>query len=140
MNVIAVSVRKSGRILVYCALAAEVAILGVVTLAALRLLAFRRIADSLLAWQHAGTAPPLLLARIKRLLKLLARILPERSRCLVCALVARAMLARRGYRSEFYLGVADPGNAMRAHAWLMVGDVYLTGQQTADDFDAVATF
>jgi hypothetical protein len=46
------------------------------------------------------------------------RLVP-RTTCLVRALAAQALLARRGHASQLRLGVAGgPGRAFEAHAWL----------------------
>ncbi len=47
--------------------------------------------------------------------------------CLVNSLAARLMLERRGIGSVIYLGLKfENGKKMNAHAWLMVGDAYVT--------------
>jgi len=54
--------------------------------------------------------------------------LPIGARCLAQALVARAMLRRRGIDSTMHFGVARPDTAtFEAHAWLEAAGVEVTG-------------
>lgn len=52
-----------------------------------------------------------------------------KNRCLVSSFAARFMLSRRNIASVLYLGLRfenDTHLKMNAHAWLMVGDVFVT--------------
>jgi hypothetical protein len=52
-----------------------------------------------------------------------------KNRCLVSSFAARFMLSRRNIASELYLGIRFENDAqlkMNAHAWLMVGDFFVT--------------
>lgn len=49
-------------------------------------------------------------------------------KCLPLALAAQRMLARRGIAAQLHLGTALPGTpGDRFHAWLKVGDAWVTG-------------
>lgn len=51
-------------------------------------------------------------------------MIPWKSRCLVRALAARAMLSRRGISSKLSLGVLlDDRKKISAHAWLTTGNL-----------------
>jgi Transglutaminase-like superfamily len=67
-----------------------------------------------------------------------ARRAPWRALCLEQALAAKMMLRRRGITSTMYLGVAT--HPVKAHAWVRVGDVNVTGGSEVDRFAVVATF
>src|SRR5712691_11906070 len=60
-----------------------------------------------------------------------ARYLPGRWTCLVVAMAARHMLARRGLSCTLYLGVSHAEGGLRAHAWLRCGSLYVTGGRRA---------
>ncbi|UZW14952.1 lasso peptide biosynthesis B2 protein [Clostridium pasteurianum] len=66
---------------------------------------------------------------------------PWESKCLVKALTAQIMLARRKVSSTLYLGVAkDKNNKLLAHAWLRSGQVIVTGARQRSGFKEVARF
>ena len=49
------------------------------------------------------------------------------NKCLVCSLAARKMLEKRNISSTLHLGVRYANeHKMEAHAWLTVGDFYMT--------------
>lgn len=53
---------------------------------------------------------------------------PWRSDCLIQAIAARRWLRRYGLSGDFYLGVAkDPKQGLKAHAWLCLDDLTITG-------------
>lgn len=52
---------------------------------------------------------------------------PWESKCLVRALTAQRLLKRKNIHTTLYLGVGNENNKMRAHAWLRMGEVYVTG-------------
>jgi hypothetical protein len=133
-------VGRIGRILIYAGLTVEAMLGALVVLAMVRLVPFARYAGWLRG--HAGRADPpaLLVARVKRVMKLVSRVLPRRSACLVAAIVARVMLARRGFASELTLGIKDKADVLSAHAWLMAGPVIVTGNQGTEQYQRVATF
>ncbi|WP_345986755.1 lasso peptide biosynthesis B2 protein [Sulfurimonas sp. HSL-1656] len=67
---------------------------------------------------------------------------PWESACLVQSLTAQRMLQRQGIPGVFYLGVhrdnTKDGN-MRAHAWLLCGDLVVTGEGF-DGFTVLSSF
>jgi hypothetical protein len=78
---------------------------------------------------QALAEPPVRLSRdIRRIMSLLSRILPERSRCLICGIAAKRVLTRRGFASELSLGVNPDATPLVAHAWLIAGTVIVTGR------------
>ena len=52
---------------------------------------------------------------------------PWESKCLVRALTAQKLLKRKKIESTLYLGVGQEDGKMTAHAWLRVGQMYVTG-------------
>lgn len=66
---------------------------------------------------------------------------PWQSKCLVKALTAQIMLARRKISSTLYLGVAKSNdNKLLAHAWVRSGQVIITGARQRAGFKEVAKF
>lgn len=58
------------------------------------------------------------------------RFSPWRNKCLVSSLVARKMLKKRRIPSKLSLGVAkDTAGRTVAHAWLISGEIEITGKQ-----------
>lgn len=49
------------------------------------------------------------------------------SKCLVRALTAQRLLKKKGIESTLYLGCGYDEGKMVAHAWLRVGNLYVTG-------------
>lgn len=101
---------------------------------------FRRYARWL---QRSGTgkdAPPELVRSLRRKLRIAAKILPWQPKCLPLALAGRYALARRGYNSEFSLGVSDPTDMQRAHAWLTSGGLFISGREEHGRYREVARF
>lgn len=63
------------------------------------------------------------------------------SKCLVRAIAALKMLARRNIESTLYLGTAkDEHGKLIAHAWLRSGPYYITGAAEKDMFTVVGKF
>lgn len=63
------------------------------------------------------------------------------SKCLVRAIAALKMLARRNVESTLYLGTAkDEHNKLIAHAWLRSGPYYITGAAEKHMFTVVGKF
>lgn len=85
--------------------------------------------------------PPVQLARdIRRIIELVSFTLAERSKCLICGIAAKRVLARRGYSSELSLGVNPGATPMVAHAWLVAGSVVVTGRGEKGKFEEVIRF
>jgi Transglutaminase-like superfamily len=82
--------------------------------------------------------PPVQLARdIRRIVDLVSFTLPERSKCLICGIAAKRVLARRAYSSELSFGVNPAATPMVAHAWLVAGSVIVTGRGEKGKFEEV---
>lgn len=62
------------------------------------------------------------------------------SKCLVRALVAQRILAKKQIHTTLYLGVRREENGMHAHAWLRCGPVYVTGGVGELDHTVVSRF
>ncbi len=61
--------------------------------------------------------------------------------CLIRALTAKKLLNRRGEKCTLYMGVAKSGQeAMRAHAWLRCGNLYVTGGEIRSQYTVTAIF
>jgi len=73
-----------------------------------------------------------------------ARQLPWDSSCLVRVLAAQRMLQARGVPGAFYIG-ADKGSGsseseFAAHAWLVCGDRFVTGEEGHEKYAVVGGF
>ncbi|KQX17781.1 MULTISPECIES: lasso peptide biosynthesis B2 protein [unclassified Sphingomonas] len=68
----------------------------------------------------------------------LSRRLPLDVMCLQRALAALLMLRRRGIRTVIRFGVRRLDDSIGAHAWLMLGDVVLLGEEEAAGFVPIA--
>lgn len=79
---------------------------------------------------HPADADP---ARIAWAVEAASRRVPAADRCLPRALVAQAMLTRRGRHADVHLGVARPGGQFTAHAWTTLDDVIIVGAEAAAD-------
>lgn len=87
---------------------------------------------------HPPSEPVVTLGRI---IRKVAHRAPWRTTCLVQALAGKIMLARHGFRSFVFIGVAkDRDQQVAAHAWLKCGDIYVTGGAERAQFNAVAGF
>lgn len=76
---------------------------------------------------------------VTRRLKRAADRLPWSSTCLVRALAARILLARRGVRgATVRLGVRKEEGRIEAHAWLVLGATILLGGDGAETFEPLA--
>lgn len=71
------------------------------------------------------------LARIAWAVEAASRRVPLADRCLPRALVAQAMLNRRGHPAEVHLGVARPGGQFTAHAWTTADGAIVVGGEAA---------
>ena len=67
--------------------------------------------------------------------------LPWRPLCLPQAIAAKLMLRRAGIGSTLYMGVkTQTTDNLRAHAWLRVGQITVTGEREKLEFVMVARF
>lgn len=91
----------------------------------LNILSFKRIMQIypppvVPAYSEASGLPE----EIKTAIRTACHMIPWKSRCLVRALAARAMLSRRGISSKLSLGVLlDDRKKISAHAWLTTGNL-----------------
>lgn len=112
----------------------------------LKALPFPRIAHSLgrpmLETPLAHNAADEMRVReISQAVRTMSRHTLWQSHCLVQAIAAQRMLARRRIASTLYLGTAkDRRGRMIAHAWLRSGPCYVTGAEERMLFTAVAAF
>lgn len=67
---------------------------------------------------------------------------PWESKCLVQALTAQYLLRRKGIKSTLYLGVGkeEETQKMIAHAWIRVGEHFVTGGDGSKTYAVVAKF
>src|SRR3989442_3549029 len=89
----------------------------------LRLLPFGRLRDLLdhlsRPWHGLRPRAQLSAARIAWAIERVSRVVPGARSCLVQALAAQVLLARRGCHSSVLIGVAHPsGESLHAHAWV----------------------
>ena len=68
-----------------------------------------------------------------------AGLVPWEANCLPQAITAKFLLRSRGVGSTLYLGLRQD-DALRAHAWLKVGSVFVVGEDGAARHSVVATF
>lgn len=88
----------------------------------------------------AQPAPVQLARDIRRIINMVSFVLAERSKCLICGIAAKRVLARRGYKSELSFGVNPNATPMVAHAWLIAGSVVVTGRGERGKFEEVVRF
>ncbi len=73
----------------------------------------------------------------RRALLAAARRAPWRCQCLEQSIAGKLMLGLRGIPATIYLGVEKHGDALRAHAWVRSGDLFVTGGDDSSRFDVV---
>ena len=78
--------------------------------------------------------------QVRLVVRVVADRLPWTSTCLVRAMAARAMLARRRLPCTLYLGLRAPALSLEAHAWLRAGSIAVTGGGESRAFHPVAWF
>jgi hypothetical protein len=117
-------------------------LLAVMTAAQLmvRLLPFRFYAKWLQRPQQTSEAPPVFVRSLRHKIRLAADILPWQPQCLPQALAGRYILDRRGYHSAFSLGVSDPNDLQKAHAWLTCGELFVSGREQRQHYHEVVRF
>jgi len=74
----------------------------------------------------AGTTQQAPVERFVWAVKVASRYLP-RATCLIQALAAQALLASAGYESCIEIGVANDGQSLEAHAWLICSNRIVIG-------------
>lgn len=86
---------------------------------------------------------PQTLARLKFIGKVIPRVskhTPWRSKCFEQALTASFILKRLGISHVVKFGLNNDNKALNAHAWLLVNNIVITGQNVNMDFTAVTAF
>ena len=82
-----------------------------------------------------------LLQRVGWAVNAARRHVPWDAKCLVQAMTARSMLARRGVEGTVYLGLLKTAEGeLKAHAWLRCGQRIVTGREGHRSFTTVSTF
>jgi Transglutaminase-like superfamily len=70
-----------------------------------------------------------------------SRFSPWRTKCFEQAIAGKAMLRMRHISSLLYLGAyKDPVNQLKAHAWLIAGDIVVTGGPNIEQYTVVSWF
>lgn len=77
---------------------------------------------------------------VKRAVFSVSRRTPWRSNCFEQALTASFLLKVLGVSHRIYFGLNNEDNQLKAHAWLMVHEQYITGFSTNMEFTAVSAF
>lgn len=82
------------------------------------------------------------IAQVRWMLRWASRYTLWDSNCLARSIAGRMVLRRRGIASTLYLGVAKEGDQMKAHAWLLAGQVGVTGVGVLrrDNYRVISTF
>ncbi|CAA0107994.1 Uncharacterised protein [BD1-7 clade bacterium] len=65
--------------------------------------------------------------RISEAVQRTAKHLPWECKCLVQAMAAQSMLKQRNSAGTVYIGVSKTEGEYKAHAWLQLGDQFITG-------------
>ena len=110
----------------------------------LRLLPFGRLRELLdrLSRPRHGLRPQARLSatRIAWAVERVSRVVPGARSCLVQALAAQVLLARRGHEACMRIGVARPlDGSLEAHAWVEGDGAALLGGRPAPHFTPLAT-
>ncbi|MGF1728816.1 lasso peptide biosynthesis B2 protein [Photobacterium kasasachensis] len=75
--------------------------------------------------------------QIGHIVRLAAKHLPWQCKCLAQAMAAQSMLRMRNISGIVFIGVNKTSNDYKAHAWLKVGDSYLTGGNGFTDYQVI---
>lgn len=125
------------RLLVEAALLLEVIKLG------LRLLPFKTLRHLLTRIPESPTSTPEARAFVDEVvwvIEIASQHLPGNKTCLIRALAAQVLLARRGYPALLHLGVLkSEGGKFQAHAWLESEGEVLIGGEEAKPFTPLTT-
>jgi hypothetical protein len=102
---------------------------------------FRFVALWLSRAPQTHSSDKALLFRVRKAVTLAARNVPWSAACLPQAMVAKAMLVRRGCGSSFHLGANfDAQGKLIAHAWLVVGGTIVVGAAGISSVTPLARF
>lgn len=78
--------------------------------------------------------------RIRRALQLAVKYSPASANCYPQALVARFLLARAGLPHALFFGVRREGAELKAHAWVMIGRLAVSGGDCFGTYTVVRSF
>ena len=140
MSVASETIRISIRIVRLTFLGLELLVQIACTAWTVRFVPFKQYSAGLKNDPLAQTAPVQLARDIRRIINMVSFMLAERSKCLICGIAAKRVLARRGYSSELSFGVNPTATPMVAHAWLVAGSVVVTGRGEIGKFEEVVRF
>lgn len=102
---------------------------------------FRLLAPWLARAPETDTCDEALLLQVSQAVTIAARNVPWNAVCLPQAMVAKAMLARRGCGSAFHLGATiDKNGKLIAHAWLGAGGKVVVGAAGIAGMSPLARF
>jgi hypothetical protein len=97
---------------------------------------FSRSPDAALPASNAAVV-----RRVRWAVTAAARRAPIKFVCFPQAITAQSMLRQRGIASTMYYGVARSREGeLEAHVWLMTGDRYVVGGESAANFHVLKTF
>jgi hypothetical protein len=80
------------------------------------------------------------LKSVKRAITSASRRTPWRSNCFEQAITASLILKVLGISHQISFGLNTDNNVLKAHAWLLVKDMYVTGYIAGLEFTAVSVF
>ena len=79
--------------------------------------------------------------QVRGIMEAVSKRMPWTCNCMVQALTAKKMLARRGFPSTLYMGVAPyHSGGMEAHAWLRYGNMYISGRTGAERYTVTTVY
>ena len=123
------------------ALLAEAGAAILVASLALRLVAFRTLAERL--GRSVGRARPADAETaywLRRAVLAWARRLPWRTLCFEQGLAAFTLLRRRGLAATMHYGAATIGGELKAHVWVTSGGTEVIGCETKENYGLLARF
>lgn len=77
---------------------------------------------------------------LRRVILSVSRRTPWRSMCFEQAITASLILKVLGISHQISFGLNTDNDKLKAHAWLKVNDIWVTGFMTSMDFTAVSVF
>lgn len=123
------------------ALLAEAGAAILVASLALRLMAFRTLAERL--GRGVGRARPADAETaywLRRAVLAWARRLPWRTLCFEQGLAAFTLLRRRGLAATMHYGAATIAGELKAHVWVTSGETEVIGCENQEDYGLLARF
>jgi hypothetical protein len=109
----------------------------------MRLMSFRRLRD-VLADDRAESSrsdDPNRIRNMGKAIERASRHLPWKCACMTQAIAGKMMLRRRGLPGKILIGIDKPEkDSLDSHAWLMCGDVFVTGERDHERFNVMIDF